>query len=363
MIPLFKPYISPGCAEAVKEVLDSGQLTEGYYSDLFELKFGQFIGNKNTCLTNSCTSALHLAAIACDLKPGDEVITTAMTCMATNEPFYNMGLKLTFADIDLDTGNICPKSVENLISKKTKAIVVVHWAGLPCDLNSINKIAKKHKLKVIEDAAHAVGSIYNGKKIGNHSDFVCFSFQAIKHLTTGDGGAVCCKRKKDADRIRKLRWFGLNRKFKGKSRWDQDIKESGYKYHMNNINACIGLKNLENINYILNKHINNAEYYDLNINNEKITKIKKPLDAFSASWIYSILVKDRNKFIKYLSKNSIQADRVHVRNDKYSVFKKFNKETLDGLEFFDNNLINIPCGWWLSQDNLDYIVETINNYG
>lgn len=361
MIPLFKPYIHKSCGQLVQEVLESGQLTEGYYSDLFEEKFSKFIGNKNISLTNSCTSALHLAAIACDLKPGDEVITTAMTCMATNEPFYNMGLNLVFADVELETGNICPKSIENLITSKTKAIVIVHWAGQPCDIKTINKIAKKHKLKVIEDAAHALGSMYKGKKIGNHSDFVCFSFQAIKHLTCGDGGAIACKRKKDADRIKKIRWFGLDRKFKGKSRWDQDIKESGYKYHMNNINASIGLKNLEVINHIIHQHVVNSDYYDSNINNPNVKKMDKPFETFSASWIYSMLVKDRKKFIKYMNKNGISADRVHVRNDTYSVFKNFKKQDTN-LTIFDNQLVNIPVGWWLTKEEVSHIVKVVNNY-
>jgi len=361
MIPLFKPYIHKSCGQLVQEVLESGQLTEGYYSDLFEKKFSKFIGNKNISLTNSCTSALHLAAIACDLKPGDEVITTAMTCMATNEPFYNMGLNLVFADVELETGNICPKSIENLITPKTKAIVIVHWAGQPCDIKTINKIAKKHKLKVIEDAAHALGSVYKGKKIGNHSDFVCFSFQAIKHLTCGDGGAIACKRKKDVDRIKKIRWFGLDRKFKGKSRWDQDIKESGYKYHMNNINASIGLKNLEVINHIIHQHVVNSDYYDSNINNQYVKKMDKPFETFSASWIYSMLVKDRKKFIKYMNKNGISADRVHVRNDTYSVFKNFKKQDTN-LTIFDNQLVNIPVGWWLTKEEVNHIVKVVNNY-
>lgn len=361
MIPLFKPYISDHCIKTLSEIFEKGVLTEGEYSDKFEKKFGEYISNKNVALTNSGTSALHLSAILCGLKPGDEVITTAMTCMATNEPFFNMGIKLNFADINLYDGNICPNSIRSKINNNTKAIVVVHWAGNPVDLDEIHLIAKEYNLKVIEDAAHALGSEYKGNKIGVHSDFVCFSFQAIKHLTCGDGGAIACKNKSDWERAKKIRWFGLDRNFKGNSRWEQNITESGYKYHMNNINASIGLNNLKHIDLIINSHISNRNYYDSLIKNKKIKKMNINPNSVSSSWIYSLLVESREDFIQYMSKNKIQCDRVHVRNDFYQVFGGINKDLIN-LNIFDAELVNIPVGWWLSNDDLNYIIDKVNSY-
>lgn len=361
MIPLFKPFISNECYSSLENILQEGDLTEGGYSDRFENEFSKYIGNKNVALTNSGTSALHLAGILAGVKPGDEVITTAMTCMATNEPFFNMGAKLVFADVDITTGNICPQSIRSKVTNKTKAIVVVHWAGQPVDLEAIHCIAKQFNLIVIEDAAHALGSEYNGVKIGNHSDFVCFSFQAIKHLTCGDGGALACKLEKDVIRARKIRWFGLDRKFNGNSRWDQDIPESGYKYHMNNINASIGLNNLRHIDLIINRHIRHRELYDLKIINSKVVKMRKPSNTISSSWIYSLLVDDRSDFISYLNKRGISCDRVHVRNDQYSVFGGLDK-SLSSLNKFDLNLVNIPVGWWLAKKELESIIEAVNKY-
>lgn len=361
MIPLFKPYISAKCAETLSEVFSKCALTEGEYSDEFEEAIGDYISNKNVALTNSGTSALHISAILAGLKAGDEVITTAMTCMATNEPFHNMGVKLSFADVDVTTGNICPNSVRSKVTDKTKAIVVVHWAGQPVDLAAIHSIAKEFNLKVIEDAAHAFGSEYEGKRIGSHSDFVCFSFQAIKHLTCGDGGAIACKKESDADRARKIRWFGLDRKYKGPSRWSQDIAESGYKYHMNNINASIGLNNLKEIDFIINSHVANRESYDNNICNPKVTKMYKPVNSVSSSWIYSMLVDDREDFINHMSNNGIGCDRVHVRNDFYTVFGGIRKE-LHNLNIFDETLVNIPVGWWLSEEDVSQIINAVNSY-
>jgi perosamine synthetase len=364
MIPLFKVHAPKNIGAKLQEVFDSGFLTEGVYSDKFEKSLCEYLGNDNVCLVNSCTSALLLACHLSNVKPGDEVITTAMTCMATNEPFYNAGAKLVFADIDPTTGNIDPEDIKRKVTDKTKAIVVVHWAGQPVDLEEINSLAKQKGIKVIEDAAHALGAEYHDKKIGNHSDFVCFSFQAIKHLTTADGGALVCKSEQDAERVRKIRWYGLDRKYAertGRSRWEQDIVESGFKLHMNNLNAAIGLEQMKSIDFIVNSHIENGRYYDQHINNEKIVKLCRPSDG-SSYWIYSILVEDREHFQQYMRDNKIASDVVHIRNDRYTVFKEFQRDDLPNLDYFSTRLTNIPVGWWLSADERRYIVDIINKY-
>ena len=359
MIPLFKVHKPEGIGKKLEEVFDSGFLTEGEHSDEFEKGFGELIGNPNTCLTNSCTSALDLARHMCEVEKGDEIITTAMTCMATNLPFYQAGAKLVFADIQKDTGNIDPEDVARKITPRTKGIVVVHWAGQPVDLKEIHRVA--NGIPVIEDAAHALNSKYLGEKIGCHSDFVCFSFQAIKHLTTADGGAIVCKKEEDAARIRRIRWFGLDRTIKSVQRWSQDIPEGGYKYHMNNLNAAIGVEQLKNINELTDKHKENAKFYDLNIKNKNLKKMKRSEDSESACWIYSLLAEDRKDFQRYLQSNEIASDWVHVRNDQYSIFKNFKNE-LPNLDFFEQRLINVPVGWWLTEQEREFVVETINKY-
>lgn len=367
MIPLMKVHLPPNVGDIVNKVVETGFVTEGEFSDKFEELFGKYIGNPNTRLVNSCTSALALAAHMCDLKPGDEVITTAMTCMATNEPFYNAGAKLVFADIESNTGNIDVHDIERKITNKTKAIVMVHWAGQPCDIDSINDLAKSYNIKTIEDAAHAVRSTYKGKLIGSHSDYVCFSFQAVKHLTTIDGGAIACKTFEDAERARKLRWFGLDRNFKAPagqppaSRWEQDITEAGFKYHMNNVNAAIGIEQMKYIDKLIDAHIANGEYYDKNINNPNVRIPRRIIDRKSSYWIYSVFVDNKLKFKNYLAKNGIASDVAHVRNDEYSCFKQFQTPQ-PGLDKFSSEMINIPVGWWLSTEDRNHIVNIINKY-
>tara|TARA_R100000234_G_C4984263_1_gene172450 strand:- start:189 stop:1280 length:1092 start_codon:yes stop_codon:yes gene_type:complete len=361
MISLFKVHTPPGLGLALEETFNSGFITEGDKSDEFEKQFGEFVGNENCCLMNSCTSALTLAYDMSNVGPGAEVISTPMTCMATNEPIHNMGAKIVWADIDPTTGNIDPESVKRKISSRTAAIVGVHWSGLPFDIGAINEIAQNNGIKVIEDAAHAVGSMYEGEMIGNHSDYVCYSFQAIKHLTTGDGGALFTRTRADARLARKLRWFGLDRKYVG-SKWEQDIDRAGYKFHMNNINATIGLMQMPHVENIVNTHVSNGLFYDEAINNRYITKLRQSKNSQSTYWIYSILVDNPQELKEYLAAKGIASDVVHVRNDNYSVFKDYAVDDLPGCDHFCSRLLNIPVGWWVTEQEREYIANVLNDW-
>ena len=363
MTPLFKVYCQANLAEKINEVFSSGMITEGEYSDKFEQMLSEYVKNPNSVLVNSCTSALTLAYRLAGVTQGSEIIVTPLTCMATNEPAFNMGAKLVFADIDPLTGNIDPDSVRKKITNKTKAISAVHWAGQPFDISEINSIAKEHGIKVIEDAAHAFGASYKGKRIGSpdSSDYICFSFQAIKHLTTGDGGLLTCKTKEDSDRAKKLRWFGLDRKYKG-NKWNQDITECGYKFHMNNLVAAIGIQQMEHVDFIINTHIRNGKYYDNFIDNPRVQKLERIKSSESSYWIYSLLVDDKESFRKYLNSHDIACDEVHVRNDKYTVFSHFREEELHGVNEFENRMLNIPVGWWVKEKEAERITDIINKY-
>lgn len=364
MIPLFKVHIPKNLDSTLQKVFETGIVTEGEYSNQFENEFSKLVDNKFCSLVNSGTSALTLAYRMAGITIGDEVITTPMTCMATNEPLDTMGATIKFADIDPETGNIDPNSVEKLITNKTKAIVGVHWAGQPFEIDEIKEIINNRKSDIIlvEDAAHALGASYKNKQIGSHSDFVCFSFQAIKHLTTIDGGAIM-SRSDDVDkRIKKLRWFGLDRNFVG-SKWTQDIVESGYKFHMNNVNAAIGLEQLKYIDDIIRKHKENGLLYDNEIiNTKKVRKLKRVEHSKSSYWIYSLLVDDIERFKTHMQKYKISCDVVHVRNDKYSVFKRFRNEKTPGADEFCDHMINIPVGWWLTSIERNAIIHAVNEY-
>lgn len=363
MIPLFKVFMPDGVTKELDKVLKSGYIGQGKKVEEFEKILSDYIENPFCLTTNSGTSAIHLALRLCDLKPGDEVISTPMTCSATNEPIMNFyGVKIVWADIYKYSGNINMTSVISKITPKTKAIIVVHWGGDPVNIsNSEWAVIKYHKIKVIEDACHALGSLYlDWRMVGNSdADFVCFSFQAIKEVTTGDGGALFCKDKKDYDRGKLLRWFGIDRnKMCRDIRCEKDIKEWGYKFHMNDIQATIGIEGMKTIESRLMKTRDNAKYYIRNINPEIFNS---GCNQNSSFWLYTGIVKNQNKFFNYMMKKGIHVSCVHSENSKFTCFKEF-KTKLPGVEYFDKHHMCIPVGWWLKNDERNYIVKTINEF-
>lgn len=358
-IKLFKVFMPPKkmLLKSLSDVLYSGQISHGKVVDLFEQEFSNLIGVKNSVSFNSCTAALHAAMIIADIKYGDEVISTAMTAEPTNMAVLYSGAKLVWADVDINNGNIDPKSIESKITPNTKAIVVVHYSGIPVRLSEIRKIASDHNLFLIEDAAQAMMSKYDRKYIGNicgDNNFVVFSFQAIKHMNTGDGGMLCCS-EKFVEHAKKIRWFGMDR---SKKRIDDDIQRIGFKYNMNCIAAQIGREQLK---YIVkntdickdNGCFFNKEFDKIGINRAKCEDI-----AQSSFWMYTIIVDDRDNLIKKLKTFGIESSIAHKRNDWHSLFKT-SATFLPNLDVFYSKMLHIPCGSWVCAADREYILEII----
>lgn len=365
-IPLFKVHMPKAAIQGVVRVLKSGYVSEGEVARRFEEKLQAYLGNPHVALVNSGTSALTIALRLCGVGYGDEVITTPMTCLATNEPILLAGAHPVWADIDSKSGNIDPHSIEKRITPRTKAVMVVHWAGNPVDLDAIGTLAKRHHLKVIEDAAHALGATYGGKKIGNHSDVVCFSFQAIKHLTTVDGGAVAVNSKEAYERAVLLRWFGCAREHtRAPVQWTGDVQEPGYKMHMNDFNASIGLAQLPFLDRIIRRHQSNARYLAENL--KDVPELELPVvsrRAESSFWIFTVKTPDaafRDRFSRELLSRGIANGIVHQRNDRYALFADFRRDDLPGTDDFCSRMINIPCGWWLWKEDMTYMVRGIKD--
>jgi dTDP-4-amino-4,6-dideoxygalactose transaminase len=362
-IPLFKVFIPESVMEPLRKVLLSGYIGEGPRVEEFESQLGSWFDNNNVLALNNGTAALQLALRLANVGYGDEVISTAMTCSATNEPILALGAKVVWADIDPWTGNIDPKDVAGKITPKTKAIMCVHWGGYPCDLDELNAVAAEHGIKLIEDACHAFGSTYHGRLIGSHSDFACFSFQAIKEMTTVDGGALVCKSSADRERGRLLRWYGIDRKCKRKDlRCEADIVEYGYKFHMNDMTAVIGLEQLKYIGKTIEKHVANAKRYDEAFKNLKaVRSLRYKSDRSSVYWLYTMRVKDRQKFMEYMERAGITVSQVHARNDNHTIFKGSRVE-LPGVDEFTSEQVSIPVGWWLTDKDLVKIADAVVEY-
>ena len=369
--PLFKVHVDNKSAlKELETVLLSGFLNEGEQVTKLTEYLINYLNHPNVVALNSCTSALTLALKLSDVQPGDEVITVSMTCVASNTPIHNLGAKIVWADINHKTGNIDPSKIEELITPKTKAILCVNWAGLPCDLKTLSEISKKYNVKLIQDAAHSFGAKYNNKQVCHYADYTCYSLQAIKHITTGDGGILVVNTdNKDFNRAKKLKWFGIDREatkdekgeWKGQ-RWEADIEEAGYKFHMNNITAAIGISQFGKIENILNKHIENAKLYQEKFkNNELIKPLIFPENSEPTFWVYTIIIDkkiDTEKLIEILNSKSINAGLVHTPNHLYQCFKSEFKE-LNNTDYFYKHQISLPCGWWLEKNDIDFISETL----
>jgi len=361
VIDLFRPFMSDEARLLVHQVLTpdvEGRLYigEGKYVQEFELLLSKMLGLETPppLAVNSCTSALDLALHLAGVRAGSEVITTPMTCTATNGVVVNRRAKIVWADVDPLTGLIDPLDVKNKITRQTKAIIGVDWAGATADYLAL----KAFGIPVIQDAAH---SFFVDRR--NRGDYVAWSFQAIKHLTTTDGGALLVP-PKDYERARLLRWYGLDRTSGAADfRCEQDIAEAGYKYHMNNVAAAQGIGNLPYVNRNLSRCRENAGFYS------KVLKgapgINTPEHSSGHSWwLYTLLVEDPMAMRAYLKENGIDASPVHKRNDVHTAFRAAAKDSgpLPGVDAFSAHELAIPVGWWLSVDERYQVAGKVLEY-
>lgn len=363
--PLFKVFQPEGVDAALRETLYSGFIAEGEKTAAFTRLVGTFIDNPRTVAVNSCTTALSIAFRLAGVGPGDEVISTSLTCIASNEPILQLGARVVWADVDPATGMITAQTIAPLITPKTKAILVLHKEGDPARLAEILELAHRHGIKVVEDAAHTFGARYNGRRIGSRGDFACFSFQAIKHITTGDGGALACGSEQDYLRARRLKWFGVDRESRppGKTVLNEvaDIAEWGFKGNMNDIAATIGIEQMKHADRILEAfHANGLAYSELLAGVPGVTLIRRSKDDYGIYWAYCLLAERRADLIRKLAEHGISAGQIHERNDTYSMFRDSRRD-LPGVVHFDARELCLPCGWWVSTDERERIAAVIRS--
>lgn len=373
-LPFSKPFIGP---EEIREVVDSlksGWITTGPKVQQFEKEFAKFTRSPNAVAVNSATSGLHIAYLAAGLKTGDEVITTPMTFISTVSMLLAIDVKPVLVDIDLKTLNIDCDQIGRKINKRTRAIVPVHFAGLPCDMDAIHLLAKKHHLKVIEDAAHALGTKYKGKRIGSLSDATVFSFHPIKNITTGEGGMITTPHKKWAEEMTLLRFHGMS-----KSAWKRysksgtphyDIERLGFKYNMMDIQAALGihqLKKLEEFNRIRTFY---AQVYNHAFEEfPEIILPKKPDYDHTHSWhLYVMMLDtkkmkiDRDEFIQKLSEENIGTGIHFTAVHRHSYYRKFltdQRKNLPNANFVSDRVLSLPLYPLMKEKDLWDVIGTV----
>ena len=355
-IKLFDPAIDEREIKKAVKTLMSGFWASGAGGGQvqeFEKNFKKFINSKSCVSVNSGTAALHLAATLCDIK-GKEVILPSLSFVSTAHAImYNGGIPV-FVDVNPHTLCIDPEEIKKKISKKTRCIIPVHFAGMPADIKKIQKLSNSN-IMIIEDAAHACGSEFNGKKIGSHGDFVCFSFHPVKNLAMPTGGLISINNhnyKKITEDLKSKRWCGIsNRKYA-----DYDVDKIGWNFYMNELSAAIGLVQLQKIKKMNNRRQSIAKIYDKELNVSK----KIPFTSTCVYHLYWICVRDRKYFRKKLLEKGIETGTHYKPIHQMSLYKKSVKLPL--TEKIANEIVTIPIHPNLTGSQIDYIVKTVNRF-
>ena len=360
----FHTHVSSRARQLADETMRSGWLSEGEMVRRFESDLADRLGLAHPVAVNSGTAALHLGLLLAGVGPGDEVILPPQTFVATGLVVLMLAATPIFADVDPLTGNILPEDIERRITERTRAIVPVHWGGYPCDLDAIHAVAARHRLTVVEDAAHALGATYRGRPIGALSPFTAFSFQAVKHLTTGDGGALCCVSDEAARAARRRRWFGIDRSASRPTILGErsyDIDAVGFKFHMNDLAAALGVGNLEDFAERLARRQALGRAYRAGLEGTPgLTLPPQDDDRTHACWIFTLLVDRREAFVRRLADGDIPASVVHLRIDRNSVFGG-PRADLEGQAEFDRRQISLPIHEALTDDDVDRIIRTVRS--
>jgi len=366
MIPYGRQSLDKKDIKVVSEVLKSDWLTQGPKVLQFEKALAKYCGAKYAVVCSSGTAALHLAYLAAGLKSCEEVITTPNTFVATSNMMFAVGVKPVFCDIRLDTYNIDEAKIEKIITTRTKAIVPVHFAGQPSEMDEINRIAQKYKLLVIEDACHALGAKYKEKKIGScqYSDMAIFSFHPVKSITTGEGGAILTNNKKYYEKLMSFCNHGIHKDEKGKN----IMTELGYNYRMTDIQAVLGISQLKKLDEFIKARRQIVEWYKKELENIKKIILPKELKGNFSGWhIYVVRVKEkknRDGLAEYLKKNGVGVNFHYPAVYSHPYYRKngFKNIKLENEEEYHGRCITLPCYPQLKKNEVEYIARVIKKY-
>ena len=378
MIPVFRPSYGREEIETVTQVLKSGWIGLGPETAKFEKQFASYVGSRYAVALNSGTASLHLALMQANIGPGDEVVLPALTFVSTAHAVMYVGARPVFADVRSDSLCICPEDVARKITPKTRAIIPVHYGGHPCDMEELQQLVSRKNITIIEDAAHACGSSYRGQRIGNISKFTCFSFHAVKNLATGDGGMITTNSEEDFKCLMQLRWMGITKDTWGRLEkvtmpnessqkgygWYYEVPELGYKYHMNDLAAALGLVQLSKLEANNNRRRELAKIYTEKFSD--ISEIECPEvmpDVITAQHNYVIRCDKRDELHLFLREHNISSG-VHYMPIHLQPFYRrlFPDVSLPMTEKQWIRLLTLPLFPDMSQDEQAYIIDCIRKF-
>jgi len=363
LIPLFKVFTAEGAHAALKPVLDSGHLATGSQVAQFEARLAAWFGASRVVGLNDASGGLTLALYLAGVRPGDEVITSPLACAATLMPIANLFARPVWCDIDVQTGMIDPEKIAGLVSKKTRAVLLYHWAGNVADVSAIATVARQQGIQLVQDASEAFGAEYMNRRLSSEADFTVYSFYATKHINCSEGAALLAANPANLEAAMRLRRFGIDysmlRLSNSDLNPDLDIPVAGFNLAMNEIAATLGLENLLHADKIVARHRANGRYYESALAGVPgVGLLANSADCVSGYWVFSLLAKRRDDLIRKLTTYGIGAQRLHLRNDGYSCFGGVH-QTLPGVAAFDAANVCIPCGWWVGADERERIADCI----
>jgi dTDP-4-amino-4,6-dideoxygalactose transaminase len=367
MIPIAKPYLDTSDAQNAYDTILTGWITQGPKVKEFEEKFAEYTGAKHAVALSNCTTALHLAMIVAEIGPEDEVICPSMSYIATANAIRYVGAKAVFGEVN-EQYNLDIEDVRSKINARTKAILLVHQIGMPADIAAFKQLCVEHKLVLIEDAACAIGSEYQGEKIGVHSDLVCFSFHPRKVITTGDGGMVTTSREDFANRMRILRQHGMSVNDRVRHLSDKVIMEDhvelGYNYRMTDIQAAVGIKQLEKLDLIVTERRKIAEQYLTAFKDITCIRLPKEENGCRTNWqSFSIYLKpncpiSRDELMQRMLDNKIATRRGIMTSHRETAYKEYcNGLVMPKSEDLADRSILLPLYYPMTQEDINTVIE------
>jgi perosamine synthetase len=367
-VPLFRSVMGKEEIKAVTAVLKSGWIALGPKTAEFESRYAAYVGTKHAIGVNSCTAALHLALNVYDFPKGSEVLLATINFISAPHAVAYNGLTPVFVDVEPDTLSMDVRDLERKVTKKTRAIIATHLGGTPCDMDAVMRVARKHKLVVIEDVANAVGGSYKGKMLGSIGHIGCHSFEAKKNITTGDGGMLTLNDTKLAEKLKRLRWLGINKdtwkRFSEKSgsySWYYEVSELGYKYNMNDIMAAIGLEQLKKLPGITREKNKRIARYDAAL--KKVAWLKTPLkvkDAKPSFWLYIVRVPNREAFMAHLEKAGVTTGVHFMPMHLHPLYKQNAKTPVAGRVW--QEIVSLPLFPGMTDVDQDQVIRAITSF-
>ncbi len=371
-LPYAKQFIDEEDKKAVVEVLGSDYLTTGPKIQEFERQFAEYVGARYGVAVINGTAALHAACFAIDIQAGDEVITTPMTFTATANSILYCGGKPIFADIDQNTYNIDISKIEALITEKTKAIIPVHFTGQPVEMEGVHTLAQKYNLKVIEDAAHALGSLYKGEKVGGLSDMTIFSFHPVKHITTGEGGMITTNDEGLYKRLQLFRTHGITRDpnvlTKQEGPWYYEQQALGYNYRITDIQAALGCSQLHKIEVFLQRRKEIVAKYNDAFQNIEGLVLPKQLPHLQSAWHLYVIQIDlsmfeasRKEIYEALIKENIGVNVHYIPVYYHPYYQKlgYKKGICPNAEALYDRMITLPLFYGISDQDVSDVITAV----